>query len=64
MAEETLGREFATALAAKETDAFDRDGRIGWMRALCSGFRPLDEGAGEAGVGLSGDRSRLVHARS
>ena len=27
----------------------DRDGRIGWMRALCSGFRPLDERAGEAG---------------
>ena len=21
-----------------------RDGRIGWMRAVCSGFRPTDEG--------------------
>lgn len=27
----------------------DREGRIGWMRVLCSGFRPLDDGAGEAG---------------
>jgi hypothetical protein len=22
----------------------ERDGRIGWMRSLCSGFRPIEEG--------------------
>ena len=22
----------------------ERDGRIGWMRVLCSGFRPIEEG--------------------
>jgi hypothetical protein len=33
-------------LVQVETDSFERDGRIGWMRTLCSGFRPLEDGAG------------------
>jgi hypothetical protein len=29
-----------------EQQAFvaERDGRIGWMRSVCSGFRPIEEG--------------------
>lgn len=27
----------------------DREGQIGWMRVLCSGFRPLEDGDDEAG---------------
>lgn len=45
----TLGTQFAHALAAKEFDRLvdqqaylaARDGRIGWMRVLCFGFRPV-----------------------
>jgi hypothetical protein len=52
----TLGADFAAALAATyrfsvrnpdgrflvEQQAYlpERDGRIGWMRVLCSGYRP------------------------
>jgi hypothetical protein len=48
---DTLGAEFARALAARDSsrnwDANDpdsvlsaRDGRIDWMRLVCSGYRP------------------------
>jgi hypothetical protein len=38
----TLGTDFAQAFAAKDTDRIrERDGRIGWMRVVCSGFRPI-----------------------
>ena len=51
----TLGVEFANALGAKDFDTVrvltflveqqvfisEREGRIGWMRSVCSGYRPV-----------------------